>query len=216
VHVALDCKSRYLTREEIPSHISLHPKHPEPRLFILQAPSHSYLQPHCQHPPRMRRRNNAIIPKPRRRIDRLAFAFDPSLQLRIHGLADRLHDRAQLLRAHDADLGLWPHPEEARGVGASTVVAKSAPMLRGVEWSYVERGGSLPHPIITRAGASTYDDSEFGHVGTRNCGDELGAVLGYAALFGVGADHEAADVLEEDGWYTSLSTELDEVCAFER
>ncbi len=89
-------------------------------------------------------------------------------------------------------------------------------MLRGVEWSYVEGGGSLPHPIITRAGASTYDDSEFGHVGTCDCRDELGAVLGYAALFGVGADHEATDVLEEDERDASLSAKLNEVRAFER
>jgi len=80
----------------------------------------------------------------------------------------------------------------------------------------VERGGSLPHPIITRPGAGTHHDSEFGHVGTCDCRDELGAVLGYTALFGVGADHEATDVLEEDERDASLSAELDEVCAFER
>ncbi len=89
-------------------------------------------------------------------------------------------------------------------------------MFTGVEWSYAERGGSLPHPIITRPCASAHNDSEFGHVGTCDCRDELGAVLGYAAFFGVGADHEAADVLEEDERDASLSAELDEVCAFER
>ena len=52
-------------------------------------------------------------------------------------------------------------------------------------------------------------------MGTCYCGYELCTVLGYPALFGIGANHEAAYVLEEDEGNVALGAELDEVCAFE-
>ena len=139
----------------------------------------------------MRRRDNPIIPQPRGRVHRLALALDPRPQLRIDRLPHRLHDGAQLLRAHHADLRLRPHPQEARAVRSSA------------------------HAVVARARAGPDHDGEFGHVGAGDRRDEFGAVFGDAAFFGVGADHEAADVLEEDEWDAALGAELDEVGAFE-
>ena len=74
---------------------------------------------------------------------------------------------------------------------------------------------NLPHPIISCTCACTYNDCKFRNVGTCYCGHELCTVLGYATLFGIGANHEAAYVLEEDKGNVALAAELDEVCAFE-
>ena len=139
----------------------------------------------------MCRGDHPIIPQPRGRVHRIALAVDPGLQVRINLLAHRLHDRAQLLRAHDPDFRLRPHPQEAR------IIRSSA------------------HAVVPRAGTGPDDDGELGYVGAGDRGDEFGAVFGDAALFGVGADHEAADVLEEDEGDAALGAELDEVGAFE-
>ena len=74
---------------------------------------------------------------------------------------------------------------------------------------------NLPHPIIPCTCTCTYNDCEFRNVGTCYCRYELGTVLGYAALFGIGAYHEATYVLEEDKGDVALGAELDEVGAFE-
>lgn len=170
---------------------SLHPENTKLRLPILDSSSHSSIQSLRQHRPRMRRRDDPIVPQSSRRIHSVTLLFDPCLELRINRLTHRLHNRTQLLRAHNPNLRLWPHPEEPRGVSSST------------------------HTIISCASASTYHDSELGDVSTGDCCDELRAVFGYAAFFGVGADHEATDVLEEDEGDAALGAELDEVCAFE-
>lgn len=75
--------------------------------------------------------------------------------------------------------------------------------------------GYIPHAIIARAGTSPEHDGEFGHVGAGHGRDELGAVLGDAALFRVAAYHEAADVLQEDERDVPLRAELYEMGAFE-
>ena len=74
---------------------------------------------------------------------------------------------------------------------------------------------NLPHSIISCTCTRTHNDCKLRNVGACHCGYELCTILGYAALFGIGADHEAAYVLEEDKGNVALSTELDEVCAFE-
>lgn len=72
----------------------------------------------------------------------------------------------------------------------------------------------IPHPIIPCPGTRAHHDGELGHVRARHRGNELRAILGDAAFFGVGADHEAADVLEEEEGDAALGAELDEVSAF--
>ena len=61
----------------------------------------------------------------------------------------------------------------------------------------------LPHAVIPRASAVSKHDGELGHVCTSHRRDELGTILGDAALFGIGAYHEAADILEKDEWNAS-------------
>ena len=74
---------------------------------------------------------------------------------------------------------------------------------------------NLPHAIVPSTCTCTYNNCKFRNVGTCYCGHELCTVLGYAALFGIGANHEAAYVLEKDKRDVALGAELDEVCAFE-
>ncbi|KAH6605589.1 hypothetical protein Trco_004742 [Trichoderma cornu-damae] len=114
-----------------------------------------------------------------------------NLELRVDGLADRLHDGGQLLAAHDADAGVGPHPEEARAVGAAA------------------------HAVVAGAVAAADDDGELGDVGAGDGGDELGAVLGDAVALRGGADHEARDVLQEDEGDAALGAQLDEVGALD-
>lgn len=139
----------------------------------------------------MRRRDNPIIPQPRRRINSITLPLDPSLQLRIHALPHRLHHRAQLLGTHHPNLRLRPHPQKPGTVRPAA------------------------HAVVARAGARPDHDGEFGHVRARDRGHQLGAVFGDAPLFGRGADHEAAYVLEEEEGDAALGAELDEVGAFE-
>ena len=74
---------------------------------------------------------------------------------------------------------------------------------------------NIPHPVVPRSSTCAYHYREFGDIGASNGSNEFGAVLGNATFLGIGAHHEAADVLEEDEGYTTLGAELDEVRAFE-
>lgn len=74
---------------------------------------------------------------------------------------------------------------------------------------------NLPHAVVSRSSASSEYDGELGYVRACHGRDELGPVLGDAAFFRVAADHEAADVLEEDERDASLGAKLDEMGAFE-
>ena len=168
-----------------------HPEHPKPCLATFDTSTESSFQALRQHGPRMCRGDNPIIPQPRGRVHRIALPFDPRLQLGINRLPHRLHHRPELLRAHNPDLRLRPHPQEPRAVRSPT------------------------HAVVARAGTGPDHDGEFGYVGTGYSRDKFGAVFGDAAFFGVGADHEAADVLEEDEGDAALGAELDEVGAFE-
>lgn len=127
-------------------------------------------------------------PKTRRRVGSLALALNAILELRIR-LANSLHDRRQLLAAHDTHAGIGPHPQEARRIGTAA------------------------HAVVARAIAAANNDGELGHIGAGDGGDELGAVLGDAVALRGGADHEAGDVLEEDEGDAALGAELDEVGA---
>ena len=69
--------------------------------------------------------------------------------------------------------------------------------------------------FVAAAAAGIAYDGELRHLRARDRRDELGAVLGDAALLRVGADHEAADVLQEDERDAALRAELDEVRALE-
>lgn len=72
-----------------------------------------------------------------------------------------------------------------------------------------------PHPVIPCPSAGAKHNGELRNVGTGDGGDKLGAVFGYASFFGIGADHETANVLKKHKRDVTLRTQLDEMCAFE-
>lgn len=216
-------------------HLS-HPENPPPRphrLFRAGLPPQGSAQPLRQNAPGVRGRNHAIVPHAGRGKKGVALALDARFQVRVgeRGLADRFHDGRELLGAHDADFGVGPHPEEAWRVGASAgrgMVSVCAGevgreglfifLQMGVVGGGEERRGWLyvPHAVIPRSSAGSEDDGEFGHVSASDGRDQLCAVLGDPPFLRVGADHESADVLQEDKRDVSLGAELDEVRAFER
>lgn len=104
------------------SHHCSHPKNAEARLggFRFDFASERGAQPLRQHAARVRRRDHAVVPQASRGVDGVALALDARLQLWVNGLAHRFHHGAELCRAHDADFGRGPHPEETWGIGAAT------------------------------------------------------------------------------------------------
>lgn len=72
-----------------------------------------------------------------------------------------------------------------------------------------------PHPIIACPETSPYHNGKFGHIGAGDSCDQFRPVLGDPAVFGFGANHEAADVLEEQERDIALRAQLNEVGAFE-
>lgn len=58
--------------------------------------------------------------------------------------------------------------------------------------------GDVPHAVISGASTRTEYYCKLWYFCTCHCRDQLRAVLGNTALFGLGADHEAADVLEKE------------------
>lgn len=133
-------------------------------------------------------------PESCRRKGSFRLGFDPLAKSMIRRpilSANRLHDRGELLAAHDADTSVGPHPQEPGPVGAAA------------------------HAVVAGAVGAAYDDGEFGDGRAGDGGDELGAVLGDAVALGGGADHEAGDVLEEDEGDAALGAQLDEVGALE-
>lgn len=72
-----------------------------------------------------------------------------------------------------------------------------------------------PHSIIAGSGTGAEDDGKLRHIGTGDSRDELGAMLGNTTFFRVGADHEAANVLQKDEWDLALRAELNEVCTLQ-
>lgn len=171
--------------------VSLHPKNAKLRVLRLNTPAQGRPQSESQIAPRLLRRDDAVVPDSRRREHGLTFTLDSSLQLRIRVFPHRLHDRAELLRAHDGNLRIRPHPQESWGEGSAT------------------------HAIVARTVAGANDDGEFRHVSARYGVDELCTVFGDAAGLGVFADHETTNVLEEDERDVALGAELDEVRALE-
>ncbi len=118
--------------------------------------------------------------------------------------------------AHNGGFGAGPGPEETGGVGA--------PAGWGFSWvGVVEKRGEIgwvvlrdvPHAVISRAGTRTKYYRELWYFRTCNRRDQLRTVLGNAAPFGLGADHEAADVLEKEQGDTTLAAKLNKVRAFE-
>lgn len=150
------------------------------------------LQAHAEHVPGLRGRDDAVVPQPGGREGGVTLALDAVAQFRVDRLAHGLHDGRELVGAHDADLRVGPHPQEPGAVGAPA------------------------HAVVAGPGARADDDGELGHLRARDGGDELRPVLGDAALLGVGADHEARDVLQEHQGDVALAAQLDEVGALER
>ena len=89
-------------------------------------------------------------------------------------LLDRQQHAGRLLAAHDRDLGLGPHEQQARLVGPAA------------------------HAVVAGPVAAADDHGELGHGAVADRVDHLGPVLGDAAVFVLLADHEAGDVLQED------------------
>ena len=112
---------------------------------------------------------------------------------RFHGLApDRRQHVRRLLPAHYADAGIGPHPQEARRVGPPA------------------------HPVVAGAEAAADDHGDLRDFCAGDRGDELGAVLGDAFAFIFPADHEAADVLQEQQGDPELAGKFDEMRALQR
>jgi len=93
--------------------LPLHTEYP-PRALSLHAmvlPATRHLQAHTQYSPRVRRRNDAIVPQSGRPKRRFAFVLDPGLERWIRLFANGLHDRRELLRTHDGRLRVGPCEE---------------------------------------------------------------------------------------------------------
>lgn len=100
---------------------TLHPEHAKPGLHIrLSLATERSCQTQPQHFPRLRWRDDTIIPQTSRRKGRLGFTVNAFFQSRISGSSDSLHNGRELLRAHNADLGIGPHEEKTRRVGTAT------------------------------------------------------------------------------------------------
>lgn len=134
-----------------------------------------------------------------------------------------------MVRAHDADFGVGPHPKETGGVGASAggkgllvVTRKDGRGIPGLPFDVCDDGErkenfqNSPHSVVARPGAGSKYHGKFGHLGACHRGDQLSPVFGNSALLRVGTNHEPADVLQEDEWDMPLGAELDEMCPFER
>ena len=172
----------------------LHPENSKPCIHLPPLLPSRHLQPHSHNLPSLLRRNDTIIPKPRRTKQRLTLPLNPRLQLgRILGipLPNRRHNSTQLLRPHNTRTRIRPRPQKPGSIRPPT------------------------HPIVTRTATGAKDNSQLGHLGAGNGRHELCAVLGDAAGFGVAPDHEAGDVLQEEQRDGALRAELDEVRAFE-
>ena len=78
-----------------------------------------------------------------------------------------------LFAPHDRNTAVGPHPQKARIEGAAA------------------------HAVVAGPEAAADQDGELGYLGAGHGGDELGAILGNAAVFVFLADHEAGDVLQE-------------------
>lgn len=194
-----------------------HPKNPPLRLPLPRPPPLRRPQPLRHHRPRLRRRNHAIIPQPRARKHSLALALDARFQVGIDGFANGGHDGGELGGAHDGGFGAGPGPEEAGGVGAAAGGGLIAAVVGEGEYEGWFGGrGVVPHAVISRARTRTEHYCELWHFRACDCCDQLRTVLSDTTLFGLSADHEAADVLEEEQGDAALAAELDEVRAFER
>lgn len=114
-----------------------HPKNAPPGLFPPR--QRRGVEAVGQHAPRVRGRNDAVVPQAGGGEDGLALALDAGLELGVRGFADGFHDGAELVGAHDADLGVGPHPQEAWGVGAATDEVREGGMVR--IFAFVGKGG---------------------------------------------------------------------------
>ncbi len=108
------------------------------------------------------------------------------------GAAEVHQHRTADIGAHRAEPRIGPHEHEAR--------AKSA----------------AAHAVIAGAVGSAGHDRVARHAGIRHGIDELGRILGDAAALGIGAHHEAGDVLQEQDRHVALVAKLDEMRALER
>ncbi len=103
----------------------------------------------------------------------------------------RQHAR-RLLAAHDRDARIGPSEQKTWAISPSA------------------------HAVIARAKATADQDGDFGHARGGNRSDELCAMLGDALRLIFSADHEAADILQEQQRDPSLTGKLDEMRAFDR
>src|SRR2546430_1897601 len=144
--------------------------------------------------------DHPVVPEARGRVIgralRLVLLADARLELLALGVAaeraDHREDHGRLLPAHDADARVRPHPQLPRLVRAAS------------------------HAVVPRAKAAPDDHCELRDDAAGDGGDHLRAVLGDAARLVLLADHESADVLEEDERHAALIAELDEMRRPER
>ncbi len=103
---------------------------------------------------------------------------------------DRGQHRRRLFAAHHADPAVGPAEQEARGVGAAA------------------------HAVIARAEAAADQHGDLRHGGRGNGRHQLRTMLGDPLGLIFAADHEAADILEEEQGDAPLLRQLDEMRAF--
>ena len=72
-----------------------------------------------------------------------------------------------------------------------------------------------PHPIISRPSTGAENHCEFRYLSTRDSCNKLCSIFRYSTFLGVGADHEATDILKKDERDITLRAELNEMCALE-
>src|SRR5688572_4484104 len=183
-----------------------HAEHAEARFLVGRVASRGQREP--EHPARIGRIDDAVVPEARggvvrvalalvlladRGLERLLFVLRPRALLRLDPVAAHGgQHRGGLLAAHDGDARVGPGPEEARAEGAAA------------------------HAVVPGAEGSSEDHRELRHARARDRGHHLRAVLGDAAALVLAPHHEAGDVLQEDERRAALGAELDEVRALER
>ena len=172
---------------------SLHPEHSPLCFLLVILATHRCSQTQPEHPPRMTRRNNAIIPKPRTSERCLTLPFNASLELWICLTTYSFHDRGELLSTHHGGPSVGPGEEKARRVCTATIRAYVSSLL------VLKRIGSregkeeeryLPHAIVSRTRRTSEHHREFRNFYTADCCYKLRSILCYPAFLCVLAYHK--------------------------
>src|SRR6476619_4760375 len=162
----------------------LMPSHPEDAVARRRqrCAARSRREPQAEHSAGIGRIDNAVVPEPgggvirralllvlgaNRRGERLLLLARPRATAGLDAIpAYGRQNGRRLFAAHDGNPGVRPHPQEA------WVVRTAA------------------HAVIAGAEGTADDDGEFGDDRARHRCDQLGAVLGDAAVLVLAADHE--------------------------